>query len=526
MRPRAVRTTGGDWLRSAWVPIGLCVIAAAVSYVFFDWAPLARSGGGGATPTMKHFVLLIAMTLLGTVGSIYHPFWGLLLYYVLAVLRPQHLWEWSLPVEWRWSLMAACIVAVGVLMNLHTVLRRGRLNHVLWLLLGFGLLLLMSCLTAHDPDVAQQWGMEYAKIIVIAMITGLVIDRAWQVRVMAAMVLVTLGYIAWEINALYLFQGRLDIFHYGYGGLDNNGAGLMLAMGLPFAYAFGVSASKRWMRAVAWAIGLLIIHAILMSYSRGAMLAAFVGICWLLWHHRKRYQSAAIAAVLFVCVSILAGQEIRDRFFSTMNYQTDRSAQNRMESWSAAWQVALEHPLTGLGIRNSNAYAFNYGADRVGRTIHSQYLQIAADSGIPAMVIYIALLSAALWALTRSRWRCLNYLQRRLHDHRDEAGNASVAQAADLALAVQTALIIFAFGGLFLSLEVFELPWLMLVLAGVYPRVIRQTLDAVEGSDEAKAYRADNPPPRRRRKHLLTLGPAGGPVPALKRVEREELAHG
>jgi hypothetical protein len=49
-----------------------------------------------------------------------------------------------------------------------------------------------------------------------------------------------------------------------------------------------------------------------------------------------------------------------------------------------------------------------------------------------------------------------------------------VAHFADLALACQASLIIFAFGGLFLSLEVFELPWLMLVLAGAFPRVVHR----------------------------------------------------
>ena len=45
------------------------------------------------------------------------------------------------------------------------------------------------------------------------------------------------------------FQGRLDVYNRGYGGLDNNGAGLMLAMGIPMAvYAWeGVSRWWRWL---------------------------------------------------------------------------------------------------------------------------------------------------------------------------------------------------------------------------------------------------------------------------------------
>lgn len=426
------------------------------------------------SPTMKHLLLLMAAIVLGSIGTVYHPIWGVVLYYALALLRPQYLWEWSLPVQWRWSLIAAGIALFGCLLHLPRLVLKGRLNLVLGLMVAYAIILLLSCLTAFDPTTAGQWGIEYAKIILMAFLASIVIDHLWQLRLIGALILGVLGYIAWEINSLYFFDHRLQIFHYGYGGLDNNGAGLMLAMGIPFAYAYGCAAPKHWHKAVSWGLGLLMVHAVLMSYSRGAMLASIIGMGWVLMHHRPRWQAGVIVLAIALVVPTLAGREIRDRFFSTSNYESDGSANSRLDSWAAAWTMAWDRPFLGQGIRNSNQFSHNYGADIAGRTIHSQYLQIAADSGIPAMAIYIGLIVVSFLWLGRARHMCLHP---RDDDSPLDRPDPELIQAGAVALACQAALIIFAFGGVFLSLEVFELPWLLMVLAGVFPAVARQHIE-------------------------------------------------
>ncbi len=443
---------------------------------------------------MKQFFLLLTLTIAGGIAAPYQPFWGLLLYYGLAVLRPQYMWEWALPVEWRWSLFAAAIVVFSVLVNLHRVVIRGRITTITMLMLGYGVTLLISCVAADNPAVAIRWGEEHAKILFIAIIATFFIDRVWHVRWMAAMIFAMLGYIAWEINFLYLINNRLDVYHHGYGGLDNNGAGLLIAMGIPLAYAFGVGATKRWQRAAAWGAALIMLHAVMMTYSRGAMVATLVGTVWLFLHHRNRKQTVVIAVAACLAVSVLAGQEIRERFFSTTRYQEDSSAMSRLDSWEAAWVLAWENPLTGHGLRNANIYSANYGADRQGRTIHSVYLQIAADSGIPSMLIYMTLLALTLITFGRCRRICREFLNEPDASRAPPAERDQVAQLELIALGLQGSLIIFAFGGIFLSVEVFELPWLLIVLGAVLPTTLREHLTALTEQEE-KA------PIERKRKH-------------------------
>lgn len=425
---------------------------------------------------MKQLLFMMMMFAAGGVGSLYHPFWGILLYYALAVLRPQYMWDWALPADVRWSLIAAFMVLVSCMVNFGKLMHRRRFNLVMTLMIIYGGWLLLSLVMAHHPGIAMHWGIEYGKIMLIAFVASIVIRHLWQLRIMTVMILLCLGYVAWEINALYLFDGRLDIFHRGYGGLDNNGAGLMIAMGIPLAYAWAMAARHTWQKAAAAMLGLFMIHAVMMSYSRGAMLAALLATLWLLFHHRPRHHALVLALCGCLVVSVLAGKEIRERFSSTANYTADYSAQSRFDSWAAGWAIACEYPLTGQGIRNSNLYTRNYGADRDGRTIHSNYLQIAADSGIPAMLTYITMLGAAFWMMRRSRLLCLQYLD----DHYDEnpldEPDELTTQFIHLSLGCETSLFIFAFGGIFLSLEVFELPWIVLTVAGLMPNAVAMHL--------------------------------------------------
>ncbi len=447
---------------------------------------------------MKQVTFLSLMTILGAVGAMQTPFWGVLLYYTLAMLRPQHLWDWALDGSIRWSLLAAMITLVSFWLHLSRLIKRSSFNGMVTLILLYAVLVMFSTITAFNPQIAQGWAIEYAKIMIIAVVASMVIEHFWQIRLLALMILLMLGYIAWEINFLYFFQGgRLNIFHYGYGGLDNNGAGLLLAMGVPFAYCFALSPEKGWFRlwpVAAGVLGLVIMHAVMMTYSRGAMLATAVGILWVLVHHRPRWQSGGAAIGLVLVLSVMAGPQIQERFLSTTNFKTDASALSRFESWSAAWHIAWENPILGKGIRNSNQYTRNYGADYQGRTIHNQYLQIAADTGIPAASLYLFMLGFGMWNFRRARMMCRDAID----SAPDDDAIRRIQHASQICLAAQASLLIFIFDGMFLSLEMFEPPWLLMVVAGVLPRIMQSHLDGLcearEGELEHAPVIAPAPP--------------------------------
>lgn len=459
---------------------------------------------------MKHFLLMLGLTVCTSIVAAVVPFWGVMLYYGFATLRPQSLWAWALAdaPQVRWSLTAMLICFVATVINLPTLLETFRSNKVLILLFAYATLMLLSMLTAFNPETSWYWAQEYGKVFVMFLIATLVIQRFWQVRAMCVMVVFCLGYIAYHFNAMYFFEGgRLDIFHIGFGGLDNNGTGALLGLGIPLAYFLAMSPVGRWAnarRVFCLIVGLMILHAIMMSYSRGAMLTAVFGLVWLMIHHRPRIQAAAVTLMLVLAIGAMAGQEIRDRAASTADYENDASALSRFDSWAAAWDIVWDNPILGKGIRNSNEYSQNYGADLAGRTIHNQYLQIAADSGIPAASVYIAMIGVGLFGLGRARRRCIRAEEyfdndpnpKGPHDQAELVDRAK--DAGLLCLALQCSLLMFSFSSMFLSVELVELPWLLLALAGILPVAVDRRLEGL-GYREADATRKDlyTPPPIR-----------------------------
>ena len=414
---------------------------------------------------MKQLAFMIVATLAGTVG-VYalSPFYGVFVYYLFAVLRPQYMWEWSLPQGVSWSLYVALATMGAAGLGLLGVLtvhepqpgeapRPARWGLTHSCLLVFGFWIAVTTATARSSAAALPTFEEYLKIFVMFVVSTYLVRTVRQVWALFVMIGSALAYIAYEVNYLYLVNGYLGIQRNGYGGLDNNGAGLMLAMGVPICW-YCYEGIHKWWR---WGFVALIptlVHAVLMTYSRGAMVSLLVMCPFLVLRSRQRVRlSLALAGFALLMIPVMAGPEIRARFVTIKTHDSDESANSRWGSWNAAWNMAKDNPVFGVGVRNANLFSHQYGADYEGRTIHSQYLQIAADNGLVGLALYLVMCAAA-WLSLR---RCRRYAAGRT----DREGHLIGA----IASGVECSLVVYCIGAIFLSLEVFELPYLLLLLA-------------------------------------------------------------
>jgi probable O-glycosylation ligase (exosortase A-associated) len=444
--------------------------------------------------SMKQFLFLILLTLIGTVGAFsISPFWGVAVYYLFAVLRPQYIWEWALlPYGahlYRWSFYVAVGTILAALAH-----KFGFINipedeknrdpkaersltpaHVA--ILAFGAWIGVSYLGARDQELAAPWFWEYAKIFVMFLTASLLIWTTKQVWTLFIMAAAALGYLGYEINATYLEYRRITIYDIGYGGLDNNGAGLMLAMGVPLCL-FAWEGIERWWRWIFAALIPLLIHAVLLSYSRGAMLSLMAAGPAVLWRSQHKRQLLVGGLILFLALlPRMAGKEIRDRFFSMEQYDKDESVQGRFHSWNVAWRIANDYPIEGIGLRNASTYAHEYDPEAKGRTIHSQYLQILADTGFVGLGLYLT----ALFLV----WQSIRQVQGVTRDRTGIEDRRVYAMAAG----VECAMAVFCVGAVFLSLEVFELPYLLLLVGSQMALLIRKP---EETSAEQVADPAEN----------------------------------
>jgi probable O-glycosylation ligase (exosortase A-associated) len=432
---------------------------------------------------VKQTIFLAALTAFGAIGAfVIEPFVGVAVYYLFAVLRPQYLWKWALPEGIQWSEMVgwATVCATGWFLLTGPTDTPGeprrRFSGAHKAFLVFGAWICVTYITSQVQDVAWPFFIDYLKIFLMFIVATLVVRSVRQVWWIYILSTASLIYIAYEMNYVYITAYRLDIYHNGYGGLDNNGAGLMLAMAVPLAIHGWEASTSKWRWLLIAGVPVLI-HAVLMSYSRGAMLSLVVAIPVIILRSRRKRQFAFVLVALLWMIPYLAGDEIRDEFFSMKKYDTDSSANQRFDSWAAAVAIANEYPVFGAGIRNSSLLTLEHGADRAGRVIHSQYLQYLADAGYPGLTLYLVALGSLWVTMARTR-RMLK---------RTDVPDAK--RAHSMLNGVEGAMFVFCVGASFLSLEVFELPYVMALLGAqislltrLQPAEARATVSAVDAA--------------------------------------------
>ena len=425
---------------------------------------------------MSKIVVMLVLTAIGVGGAVaFSPFYGVAIYYLFAVLRPQFIWEWDLPAGIPWSLFVGLsAIVTTAIWRLGTMVAPNRHRdfhpprwHGGHLALGFfAFWLAVAFVTAFNRSVALPYAEEYLKIFTMMAVGSLAIVTIRQVWSLYLIVAMALSYLAYEMNFMYLVQGHLYIHRRGYGGLDNNGAALMLAMGVPLClYAW--DGIRHWVRWLFLMCIPFIVHAVLMSYSRGAMLALVLSVPLYAIRCRSRGQLAALMLAIAVMIPIMAGKEIQERFFSVGEYKDDGSAQNRFQTWGIAWDMACERPLAGYGIRNSNLFTKSYGADIEGRTIHSLFLQLAADTGLVGIGAYLLVILLFFVSLAKARRLAIA-----TEGMTGEATAAAAMQisgwdpnrARTIANGLEGSMVVFCVGAFFLSLETFELPFILIMM--------------------------------------------------------------
>lgn len=131
------------------------------------------------------------------------------------------------------------------------------------------------------------------------------------------------------------------------------------------------------------------------TQSRGAMLGApiFFGFLFL---QTKRKLTLIVAAVILVAGGLsLAPAEWFERMNTIQEYDEDKSANSRFNSWTFGWEFALKNPVFGGGFR-----IFTLNLDPIENRwldAHSIYFEVLAEHGFPGLAIFLLILAAIFW---------------------------------------------------------------------------------------------------------------------------------
>jgi len=184
---------------------------------------------------------------------------------------------------------------------------------------------------------------------------------------------------------------------------------------------------KRWWVPV---LGLLLCGSLCLSFTRNAWLGAVAGVAVVLLFRRPR--ALAGFAALLLAALLLSPPSIRQRLRAGLDVR-DATTRGRLELAGVSLRLIRDNLWFGVGPKNVNAEALRYRGTRefpdwLYQHMHNNFLQIAAERGIPGLLLW-------LWLMGRLAWDALRIL-------RSHAADAETLFASTAALGAWTALLV------------------------------------------------------------------------------------
>jgi O-antigen ligase len=206
--------------------------------------------------------------------------------------------------------------------------------------------------------------------------------------------------------------------HVGYGHArgpfqDRNlFAALMNLLWFPAAFLFLTFINSRFhYKLFAIGAGLFFISmGLFATTSRGGIATWLLLLPVFLWAAYRYHQSTKrivylvlIAVLAYLCSALLLNASFADRTFQLTQ---DPSTNARLLLWKSSLQMLLAHPVVGSGwgtfVHYYPAYRVPQESTTAGFFAHNDYLQLALEGGIPALLLHLGVLAGLLTQIRRS----------------------------------------------------------------------------------------------------------------------------
>ncbi|MGD9597437.1 MAG: O-antigen ligase family protein [Steroidobacteraceae bacterium] len=353
-------------------------------------------------------IAVIALFLSGSMLALArHPIYGLMTYVAFFYLSPpDRWWGQGLLAEIRWSLSAAVVTLIALLIHSAKLPSRPFADKSLMigLILFAGWIGLQSIWAVDAPMHADLFSM-YAKFPIVLYMIWRCIDSDRHLKYFLGMHVLGCLYFAWIAYTTYQ-GGRFEGF--GGPGLDDANAGaLALVTGLMVAAAlfFGVSKIEK---VVMFLSVPLILNAIVATISRSGFLAILVGgtvfnaVVPRKFRGVVRVSSVAGIVLLLMLTTNAYWDRIASIKYAGADIEDVDTGGGRVEQIQAQWRMFKDHPM-GCGHRCTADLSRFYLEERFldasgARSSHNTMMTILVEQGVPGILLYFGLLA---WLIRR-----------------------------------------------------------------------------------------------------------------------------
>jgi len=276
-------------------------------------------------------------------------------------------------------------------------------------LLLYILLAAFSCFFSLEP--ALSWArMRTVSLFLLALLVAANLnEERWLKRLIAALLassLFTAAFTAWRYLAARPAFAAPPLRAEGFfGNYIPFSELLMLVAAFAWGLFMAALISRQRKQATWLLVTLLPIAAVLITTgtraATAALVLAIVITIWLRSAWRWRVMAAAAAVLIIALGSVWYRYQRHGQGWLSVN---DPGTQYRLLMWQDGVRLALQHPLTGIGMDSVERHGRELGIRAYERYpklkshFHSTPVQIAAESGVLALAAWIWLMTACFAA--------------------------------------------------------------------------------------------------------------------------------
>ncbi len=427
-------------------------------------------------------VILLGMLLGSLPVCFVRPFYGILLWDIVAFLNPQA-FIWIANDSFPWAL-AIALPTIGGYFLFHRGQGAFRSREcfflfVLWM--WFTVTTLISTHTAtflhHAADTEYHWRF-VSKVLVMTGFSLLIVDTFERLRTLLMVISGCFGfYVLKALPFIIRTGGGQRLYGPEHSMIaDNNDFGLALNMTLPIFFFLAQTEQKRWVRMLYGGMGIITIPAIFFTYSRGALVGLIVVMTLMFLRSKQKLFLIPVIVLSIVCALMFAPDAWKNRMDPTRPDAVDLSAKARLNAWAFARNLAADYPVAGGGFGTFTLELFARYAPNSGdfHGPHSVYFQVLGEHGYVGLFLYLLVVAGCML----TSFQLLRQARIR--------GDTLIA---NYVLMVRFSLIGFLTSGFFLGRAYFDYYFTVVACIAVLNAVARQqwAAQALEESEDEEA---------------------------------------
>jgi len=362
-------------------------------------------------------IIAISLTPLAVLFALKQPFLMILLFVVFSFFRihevfPQ-LYDFKIPLLLSIASLGALIWHVGLTRKISTYW-----CPELSAITVFFLLVIIGIVMSDNRPIAIEYFKNiYWKIALmtfaIAWLTRTAQDFSLASRLITFCgLLVGLVALYNSINAIGLIEGTRVTIGRSIGSVLGDPNDLALVLMFPVAFAISLILTQgidRYTKLLGMVSVPILFFAVIATQSRGGLLG-ILAVFAVYGYRRIQSRSLLITLVLIagMVFFLLAGISERSSG-GVAEVGIDASAMGRLYAWEAAFGMAVDNPLTGVGIDNFYSNYFFYSAhwDGLNHAVHSTWFGVLAETGFLGLAVFLTIITL----LIRTAIRTLNQIE-------------------------------------------------------------------------------------------------------------------